>query len=233
MSKPAAWEWNPTLDWSAPAGRLLDRMVSALPENTQFEIVVFGSSPLQLGIEPAFVSGDVDIFSDTDFTDLLHDLRIDKSTATFYIEQLPQHIFIASPAWRARAYIEPRGSVTFVFPHPLDILVAKIKRLAEKDLNAYRLVKSKTGHPTEEELIGALRAVVDVYRPAFDEEEPGGDPWVNTRIVFQELYGRDIDVRAEIIRPALEERKRHTTAPPHKENLRRLIDEAERERRDL
>ena len=96
--------WQPQLDWSAPAGRVLDRLVDALPANRKWEIIVFGSSPLQLGVDSGFLSG-----------------------------------------------------------------------------------------------------IVDVFRPSFDEES-AGNPAHNTQILWRELFGKNIDVRSQIIAPALTER---------------------------
>ena len=41
--------WQPHLDWSAPAGQVLDRLVDALPANRRWDIIVFDSAPLHLG----------------------------------------------------------------------------------------------------------------------------------------------------------------------------------------
>lgn len=56
----------------------------------------------------------------------------------------------------------------------------------------------RTGHPTEVELVDSLIRAVHLYKPAYDESAPG-DPITNTRLLWQRLYGRDIDVRREII----------------------------------
>lgn len=89
-----------------------------------------------------------------------------------------------------------------------NLLVSKLQRLEEKDLNAFRIVLQKTGHPTEEEFVRHLQLAVDLYRPKFDEESARGDMLTNTRILWQALWGKDIDVRARIIRPALERTER-------------------------
>ena len=49
------------LDWSASAGQRLDLLAQKLPRLPRLEILVFGSAPLQLLIDRAFLSEDVDI----------------------------------------------------------------------------------------------------------------------------------------------------------------------------
>ena len=198
--------WRPQLDWSAPAGRVLDQLVDALPANHPWEIIVFGSSPLQLGIDSRFLSGDVDVIPNEDITSYCERAGLLKGQAAIYVEPCTVAAFTASPDWFVRAFRCERRHVTFTFPHPIDILVSKIKRLEEKDLRAFRLVREKTGHPNEADLVQALRRVVDIFRPSFDEES-AGNPAHNTQVLWRELFGKDIDVRADIIAPALAERK--------------------------
>ena len=196
------------MDWAAPAGRVLDQLVAALPANRAWEIIVFGSSPLQLGVDSRFLSGDVDVIPDEDITAHCQRAGLLKGQAAIYVEPCASIAFTASPDWFVRAFRCQRQHVNFTFPHPIDILVSKIKRLEEKDLRAFKLVREKTGHPTEDDLVTALRRVVDIFRPAFDEES-AGNPANNTQFLWRELFGREIDVRARIITPALAERRRN------------------------
>jgi hypothetical protein len=199
--------WRPELDWSAPAGRVLEKLVDALPADRPWEIIVFGSSPLQLGVDSGFLSGDVDVIANADITPFCDRAGLLKGQAAIYVEPCSTAAFTVSPDWFVRAFRCPHRHVTFTFPHPIDILVSKNTRLEEKDLRAFRLVLEKTGHPTEDELATALRRIVDVFRPSFDEES-GGNPTYNTQILWRELFGHEIDVRARIISPALAERQR-------------------------
>jgi len=195
------------LNWDAPNGRLLKEFIDGLPQDRPIVLNVFGSTPLQMRLDPSFLSGDVDMFTSEDLSAYLETMKLGKEHANPYIELVPSAIFITTPAWRDRAAKEVFGNVNVYIASPLDVLVGKLKRLEAKDLKAFDLVKAKTGGPTEEELKKALRDVVDMYRPAFDEENPGGDPIVNTRRLWMHLYGHDIDVRKEIIVPAIEARR--------------------------
>ena len=57
--------------WDTPAGKTLRSLLKVLPDRP-FTITLFGSSPLQLIIEPDFVSADVDLFpSEWDDGDIL------------------------------------------------------------------------------------------------------------------------------------------------------------------
>lgn len=181
---------------------MIDRLVDALPKDRPWELIIFGSAPLQLGLDPSFLSGDVDVISPEDITGYCHAAGLLKGQARIYVEPCTATAFTASADWPVRACRCQRKHATLLLPHPIDILVSKIKRLEEKDLNAFRMVIAKTGHPTEAELIAAVQRVVDIYRPSFDEES-AGNPTANTRILWQELFRKDIDVRQQIIAPAL------------------------------
>jgi len=199
--------WRPELNWTTPAGQVIDRLVEALPANRTWQVIVFGSSPLQLGIDPQFLSGDVDVITREDISGFCQRAGLLAGQSAIYVEPCTASAFTASADWQLRAFEVQRRHVSLIFPHPIDILVSKIKRLEEKDLRAFRMVQAKTGHPTEEELIVALQRVVDIYRPSFDEES-AGNPLANTQILWREIFGRNIDVRQTIIAPALVERRK-------------------------
>jgi len=199
--------WSPELHWNTPAGGVIDRLIDALPSHRTWRLIIFGSAPLQLGLDPHFLSADIDVISQDDITDFLRSAGLLKGQASIYVEPCPANTFTAAVDWQERAHTEVRRHAVLIFPHPIDILVSKVKRLEEKDLDAFRLVLQKTGHPTEDELKEALRRVVDIYRPNFDEET-GTDSLTNTKILWRQIYGKGIDVRREIIARALADRRK-------------------------
>jgi hypothetical protein len=213
------------INWDAPAGRLLQQFFAGLPKDRAYVVNVFGSAALQLKLAPSFLSGDVDIFSSEDLTGLVARMGLGKGQSYPYIEVVPAHVFIATPVWRERADKIKFPGVTVFIASPIDVLVGKMRRLDPKDLNAFDLVRETTGGPSEAALKAALQGVVDMYRPAFDEENPGGDPAANTRRLWLHLYGHDIDVRREIVAPGLAARRAACglDAPPAIEKLRACL----------
>ncbi len=207
--------WKPAIDWDTPAGRLLRQFAASLPANRAFHITVFGSAPLQLTIDRNLLSGDVDVFSDDDedLSALIEQAKLDKAQGGFYLESGFELSFRPSPRWRTRAHSVQLGAVTFTFPHPLDILIGKLDRLEAKDLEAFQRVMATTGHPTAEELKRELQNAVDLFRPAFDEDSPNRYP-ENTRRLWQELFQGEIDIRRDIIEPAVARRKQGYGEPP-------------------
>jgi hypothetical protein len=61
------------IDWLCPAGRRLDEFARRLSASPGFEITVFGSAPLQIFVEPGFLSADIDLFGSEGNTDRLID----------------------------------------------------------------------------------------------------------------------------------------------------------------
>jgi hypothetical protein len=215
--------WAPNLDWSSPAGRLLDELASILTKDHRHSITVFGSAPLQLALDSAFLSADVDVISSEDLGDLIRAYSLGKDQRPLYVEQCEPSAFVTASDWAGRAFYAQRGSVNFCFPHPVDLLVAKLQRLEKKDLEAFRLVCGRQLF-SEAEFKAVLMSAVDIYRPRFAEEQTAADIFENTRTVWKEIYGKTIDVRQEIIMPALERRKRSygATGPNLKAQLSHL-----------
>jgi hypothetical protein len=204
------------LDWNANAGRRLDALARALPPQPRLDLTVFGSAPLQLMVEGNFLSEDIDLYSseeDSGFLEkFIHEKGWGKGQTDLYIQVCDPITFKSTTDWRSRAIEVERHGHLFRFVHPWDVLVSKLQRLEEKDVEAFKLVIAKTGHPTEAELIQLLQKAVDLYRPKFDEEANRGDMLANTRELWKTLWHKEIDVRAVIIRPALE-RSQHDHRP--------------------
>lgn len=204
------------IDWNANAGRQLDALAQALPAQPKLDITVFGSAPLQLLIEHTFLSEDIDLYSPEEQWEYLEKFVSDngwaKGQTDFYIQVCDPNAFKSTADWKDRATEVERHGHLFRFVHPWDVLVSKLQRLDPKDVQAFKLVIAKTGHPTEAEFIKHLQKAVDLYRPKFDEETARGDMTLNTRELWKILWHKEIDVRAVIIRPALA--RAHYDHPP-------------------
>lgn len=208
--------WAGEIDWATPAGQLLQRFLASLPKDRPFHLTLYGSAPLQLTLDRHLMSGDVDLFSDDD-----EDLAVwvaaaglDKTQGGFHLEPGFELSFRTSPRWRSRAARVQCGNVTLTIPHPLDILIGKLNRLDSKDMKAFERVIQLTGHPTSVELQLELQSAVDLFRPAFDEDSPNRYP-ENTRRLWREIFHAEIDVRGDIIEPAIARRKEgYGESPP-------------------
>lgn len=214
MSSTENW-WAGEIDWTTPAGRLLRKFLFTLPKDRPFHFTVYGSAPLQLTVDRQLLSGDVDLFSDDDdLSALIAAAKMDKTSGGLHLEPGFELSFHTSPRWRQRARSVQVDNVTLTLPHPLDILIGKLDRLEEKDLQAFRRVIQITGHPTANELLRELQSAVDLFRPAFDEESPNRYP-DNTRRLWREVFGGEIDIRRDIIEPALHRRRQgYGETPP-------------------
>ena len=105
--------WRPQLDWSAPAGRVLDQLVDALPTNRRWEIIVFGSSPLQLGLDSHFLSGDVDVIPDEESAgNPMHNTQVLWRELFGKEIDVPAVIIAPALAERRRAYGQGAGLKT-------------------------------------------------------------------------------------------------------------------------
>jgi len=185
---------------------LLSKAIRQKGLSIQRPIVVFGSAPLQIYIDPAFLSADVDVApSDhrAEIQKLVDEIGLSKGKAPFYIEVVSEYIFRAGQNWRERAKVVVLNDVSFLFPAPIDILLGKLRRLEEKDFLAFELVREKTGHPTETELIHELRCSYDMFY--IQQNGQRTSLWENTERLWPRLFSRPIDVRREIIQPVLDE----------------------------
>lgn len=218
--------WAGSIDLRTPAGELILKLVAALPKDHEFSLTVFRSAPIQIQVDAALTSADVDLFSDVEeLKSLVDQAGLGQNQAEFYIQVSSELNFRTSPRWRNRVKSVRVEHCTLNFPHPIDILIAKLNRLDEKDVEAFRVVRRKTGHPTEAELIHELQVAVDLFRPSFDEEQ-GQDMANNCRRLWPLIYGREIDPRAEIIAPALQKRREGYGEPTrdYKSELREAVE---------
>jgi hypothetical protein len=179
------------IDWRANAGRRLDALARALPPRPKLDLTVFGPAPLQLMVDRSFLSEDIDVSSPEEHWEFLGKIVAEKGLAKgqtdCYIQVCDPRAFRSTFDWRLRPIEVERHGHLFRFVHPWDVLVSKLQRLEEKDMEAFKLVLAKTGHPTEHEFIRHLQKAADLFRPKFDEETAHGDMFANTRELWRIL----------------------------------------------
>jgi hypothetical protein len=224
MNSTENW-WRGEIDWNTPAWRLLEKLLKQLPTNRHFSFTIYDSALLQMTIDRTLLSGDVDIFSndDDDVSTMIREQKLDSNeSGGLYLEAGYQLSFRTTAIWRQRAKpVRFSENVELLFPHPLDILIGKLNRLDPKDLTAFERVIAITGHPTAEELKRELQNAVDLFRPNFDEEAPNCFP-ENTERLWREIFKSQIDVRQEIIQPAIARRKQgYGEEPPDYKSILR------------
>src|SRR5688572_32486655 len=95
--------WRPEINWDTPAGRLIDDLVDSLPASRPWRIIIFGSSPLQLAIDPTFLSADVDVIPQEDIESHCRAAGLLKGQSDFYIEPCTVAAFTAAADWMIRA----------------------------------------------------------------------------------------------------------------------------------
>jgi hypothetical protein len=164
------------------------------------------------------LSEDIDLYSPEEHWEFLEKFVAGKGWAKgqsdFYIQVCDPRAFRSTSTGRSPRHRSRASRTSFS-------LRASVGRAGEqtsaarrkRTWKAFKLVIAKTGHPTEEEFTKHLQKAVDLYRPKFDEETSRGDMFANTRELWKELWNKEIDVRAAIIRPALA-RAAHDYEPP-------------------
>lgn len=185
----------------------MERLASAIQDKGLVlcePLIVFGSAPLQIFLDPAFLSADVDVAATRHLEELqalVKETGMGKGIAPFYIEIVPRYVFRPGPDWGVRAQRFQLNGVELVFPAPLDLLIAKLHRLDEKDLRAFELVRQKTGQPGEMELLEELRQCHEKFAP-----RPSGtksDFQHNAEHLWPRLFGHGLDVGRSILQPVL------------------------------
>lgn len=96
--------WTSLIDLDTPAGRMLKKLATILPQELHYDITVFGSAPLQITVDPALLSSDVDLFSDSeDVEQWVKQAGLGMGQADFYIQVCSGLNFRTSPKWAAYA----------------------------------------------------------------------------------------------------------------------------------
>ncbi len=157
-------------------------MHEAAPEY-DLPLTIFGSAPIQLCLDEAFTSADVDIMV-LDGGERLREIAAQAGVGrggalrpAYGVQICPPMLFRPTPHYLQRAHVEMRHGLKIIIPHPRDILIGKLHRsrqegqlgLAPKDQRAFQRVRELCGgHPTKEEFLDDLVSCEPCFRPIYN-----------------------------------------------------------------
>ena len=211
--------WDlPEPNWDTLAGRLLDRFLAGVHEampDYRGPVTIFGSAAIQLCCDERLVSADVDIMvlhESAQLREVAHRLGVGRSGrlgSDFGVQICPPALFLSTPHYLQRAWMGTRQGLSVVVPHVRDILIAKLHRhredgqdgVAPKDRRAFERVRELTGgRPTEQDFLEDLQLCAPALRIPGDGSV--NHFRLNVLDLHRFLYGRAVDLEAEVVRPA-------------------------------
>jgi len=210
------WE-TPAPDWDTLAGGVIDRFLAGLSEampDYDSPLTVFGSAAIQLCLDDQFTSADVDlmVFSEREsLRDLAKQVGAGRRGAArlrYGLQICPPQLFLTTPHYLQRAWVERRHGLTVVVPHVRDILIGKLHRfreegqqgLAPKDRRAYERVRELCGRPSDLDLVEDLRLCDSYLKIPADGSVNCFR--LNALDIFRTIYRRELDLETEVLAPA-------------------------------
>jgi hypothetical protein len=220
--------WPVEIDWESPAGKLLTLLGDAVPVDRRTPIVLFGSAALQVTVAPTVLSEDADIAPDIipydprssqfpypydrkGLTDLVWAHQLGVHQRKLYIQVNAPGAFQPGTGYLRRVMEKDRGNLHITIPHPLDILIAKLHRYEDKDLEAFQKVYAQTGFPSPEALLAELRASPRLFARQDRSPEHMPSQYPESKIsesvphLFWALWKKRINVPKDILAPTLQE----------------------------
>jgi hypothetical protein len=220
--------WPVEIDWASPSGKLLTLLGDAVPRERRTPIVLFGSAALQVTVAPTVLSEDADIAPDIipydprsgnfpnpydrkGLNDLVRAHELGVSQRKLYLQVNAPGAFQPGTGYLRRVMEVDRGNLHITIPHPLDILIAKLHRYEEKDLEAFQKVYALTGFPSPEALVAELRASPRLFAKQDRSLEHMPSQYPESKIsesvphLFWTLWKIRISVQDDILAPTQEE----------------------------
>jgi hypothetical protein len=225
---PKELAWPPSINRNTPAWRTLENLFAQTPPSPdQNRLIVFGSAALQLTVVSNLLSADVDISLDLvtvgtrGITTPKAEHRLRRAAAKVnaglskdlpYIQVCHWMTFQPANRWERRSFEATQGDWRVVYPHPYDVLFSKLRRAEEKDIEAFRLIVERTGHPAQVEFIHLCKENYRDFEPRrrsaqghLPDVVQSHDLRDNTLRVWRAIWGRPINIDREIVQAALEQ----------------------------
>ena len=216
---PAPLTWPPIVQWNTPSGEALQALVANVPADPFYNrLIVFGSGALQMTILPELLSADIDVSLDIVQPSAqpaspvaAEETKTNRQSGSAQPLVQVCHWMTFQPAarWERRIHQEAKNGWQIVFPHPFDILFAKLRRLEPKDLEAFKRHIAATGRPSESEFLALCLESYRDFVPRLEREtahlpSPVSQQDLRKNVVrlWPAIWGRAINVDREIIEAA-------------------------------
>jgi hypothetical protein len=222
---PPPLTWPPTVQWNTPSGEALQALVANVAADPFFNrLIVFGSGALQMTVLPELLSADIDVSLDIVQPSTLAASPIaaeeslrraatktnrESKSAQPLVQVCHWMTFQPAARWERRIYQEEKNGWQMVFPHPFDILFAKLRRLEPKDLEAFKRHVAATGRPSESEFLALCLESYRDFIPRLEGERTHlpspvsqRDLRKNVTRLWPAIWGRAINIDREIVEAA-------------------------------